>query len=91
MVMVMTIPVPALRLALGVVKMAVKAAVMCMSHGNRYRSRHIVIQDISAQPFTAAAVSPRMKYRWKKANRQAMGRVATVEAAIAAAHIGGRE
>src|SRR5579862_832506 len=39
-------------------------------------------------PFSAPAVRPLMKYRWKKMNRQAIGMVAMVEAAIAAPHIG---
>ena len=42
------------------------------------------------QPFTAAAVSPFTKYRWKNTNSAAIGNVATVEAAIAAPHIGSR-
>lgn len=44
-----------------------------------------------AQPFTAAAVKPLMKYFWKNANSTAIGSVAMVDAAMAAAHSGGRE
>ncbi len=50
---------------------------------------HLV--SAARHPLTAAAVRPVMKYRWKNANSTAMGSVAIVEAAIAAAHSGGRE
>ena len=43
---------------------------------------------LTPYPFTAAAVSPLIKYRWKNTNSAAIGIVATVESAIAAPHIG---
>ncbi len=53
------------------------------------RDDHLmVLRSGTRYPFTAAAVKPLMKYRWKNANKQAIGTVATVEAAIAAPHIG---